>query len=226
MTHERPADARDMFAVHTMFRREYSMMPGLVRAVTAGDRPRLTVVADHIALMNQVLHGHHMAEDTHIWPLLLERVDAELTAIVSVMEDQHERIHQGYVRLDTALASWRKSASAHDRDAVAEVLDALLPLLDEHLALEEARVVPLIERHLTAEEYARVAEEGAAHTPPDAFAVVFGMVMYEGDPEVIAGIMARMPADVRPTIRDVATAAYATYAQRLYGIAMPPRVLA
>src|SRR4051812_8925026 len=99
MTQGRLADARDMFAVHTMFRREYGTTPGLVRAVTAGDQQRVTVVADHIALMNHVLQGHHLAEDKNIWPLLLERVDAELTPIVSVMEEQHERIHQDYVRL-------------------------------------------------------------------------------------------------------------------------------
>ncbi|PZG13114.1 hemerythrin domain-containing protein [Nonomuraea aridisoli] len=169
------ADARDMFAVHTMFRREYGMMPDLVRAVTAGDRERVTVVADHIALMNRVLHGHHTGEDEHIWPLLLERVEAGLAPVVSMMEDQHERIHAGYKRLDLALAAWRESASAQDRDAVAEVLDRLLPLMTEHLALEEARVVP---------------------------------------------------PDLRPIIRDVATAAYATYAQKVYGSAVPPRVLA
>jgi hypothetical protein len=42
------SDARDMFAVHTMFRREYGSMPDLVRAVAAGDKQRAAVVADHI----------------------------------------------------------------------------------------------------------------------------------------------------------------------------------
>ena len=33
MPEESHADARDMFVVHRMFRREFGLMPGLVRAV-------------------------------------------------------------------------------------------------------------------------------------------------------------------------------------------------
>ena len=43
------ADARDMFAAHTLFRREFGLMPGLVRAVAAGDTKRSALVADHVA---------------------------------------------------------------------------------------------------------------------------------------------------------------------------------
>jgi hypothetical protein len=43
------ADARDMFAVHTMFRREFGMSLDLVRGVMAGDAQRAAAVADHIA---------------------------------------------------------------------------------------------------------------------------------------------------------------------------------
>jgi hypothetical protein len=50
------------------------------------------------------------------------------------------------------------------------------------------------------------------------------MVMYEGDPEVIDAIVAAMPAEIQPIIKGAATAAYAAYAQNLYGTATPPRV--
>src|ERR1700722_3872069 len=43
------ADPADTFAADTMFRREFGLMPGLVRAVTAGDTQRARLVADHIA---------------------------------------------------------------------------------------------------------------------------------------------------------------------------------
>ncbi|TDD48529.1 hemerythrin domain-containing protein [Nonomuraea terrae] len=70
------ADASDMFVVHTMFRREFGSMPGLVRGVAAGDERRAEVVAGHVALINGVLHHHHAGEDAHVWPRLLERVPA------------------------------------------------------------------------------------------------------------------------------------------------------
>jgi hypothetical protein len=39
------ADPRDMFAAHTMFRREFALIPALVRDPTVGDRPHTTLVA-------------------------------------------------------------------------------------------------------------------------------------------------------------------------------------
>jgi hypothetical protein len=35
---ESPADARDMAAAHAMIRREFGLMPALVRAAEVGDR--------------------------------------------------------------------------------------------------------------------------------------------------------------------------------------------
>jgi iron-sulfur cluster repair protein YtfE (RIC family) len=95
MTHGPFADGRDMVAVHTMFRREFGAAPGLVRAVAAGDDQRTAVVADHIALMSDVLCVHHSAEDEHLWPLPRARGTAEIVSIVRVMEEQHEAIHKG-----------------------------------------------------------------------------------------------------------------------------------
>jgi hemerythrin-like domain-containing protein len=220
------ADARDMFAVHTMFRREYGAIPSLVRAVAAGDEQRTALVADHVALLNSVLHIHHAAEDEHIWPRLRERCPTEIVPIVDVMQEQHEGIHKGYLRVNETLEAWRASASAEAREALAEAAVRLSALLDEHLALEEERVVPLIERYITAAEYSRIGEEGAENTPPDLLATTFGMVMYEGDPQVIDAIVAAMPAEIQPIIRGAAAAAYAVYAQNLYGTATPPRVTA
>ena len=37
-------------------------------------------------------------------------------------------------------------------------------------------------------------------------------------------VVAEMPAEVQPVIKDLGAAAYANYAQQLYGTATPPRV--
>lgn len=224
MTGEPLADARDMFAVHTMFRREFGAAPNLISSVADGDEQRTATVADHIALMNLILQVHHSAEDNYIWPLLRERGGAEIASIIRIMEQQHAGIHEGYVRVEEALADWRESASAASRDALAATIGELLPLLDDHLSLEETRVVPQIERYLTKSEYARMAEDGSANTPEDVLPLSFGMIMYEADTEVIDNIVAEMPDKVQPFIRDVAAVAYADYAQKLYGTAAPARV--
>jgi len=226
MTVETLADARDMFAVHTMFRREFGLAPDLVRAVAAGDAQRATVVADHVSLLAMMLHIHHSGEDKHIWPLLRERGATETAQIVDVMQEQHERIHDQYLRLSEALTAWREDSSAESRDALARAVEGLAAQLEAHLALEEDRVVPLIERYLTTAEYGLLAGEGAQNTPPELLAACLGMVMYEAEPAVIEMIITELPAEIRPAFPQAANEAYAAYAQPLYGTPAPPRILA
>ena len=219
------ADARDMFAVHTMFRREFGLMPGLIRAVTAGDTRRATLVADHVALVSGVLNAHHSAEDQHIWPLLRDRCPEECAPLVEVMGDQHHVIHTRLLQATEAAQAWRDGASAGTRDALADAVDRLIPVTGEHLALEEECVVPLIEKYITKAEYAVLAQEGAAHVAPDKLPTALGMVLYEAAPTVIDMIVAAMPAEVQPVIKDLAATAYATYAKELYGTTAPLRAL-
>jgi iron-sulfur cluster repair protein YtfE (RIC family) len=224
MVNEPLADARDMFAAHTMFRREFGLMPGLVRAAAAGDKQRSALVADHVAMVTGVLNHHHAGEDAYVWPRLRERCPADCAALVGVMEDQHHAIHTGLLQVAQAAEAWRDSASAEARHALAGAIDRLLPVMNEHLALEEERVVPLIEKYVTQAEYARVAQEQGAEVPPDKLPAVFGMFMYEAEPAAIDLAVSEMPAEVQPVIRDLAPKAYAAYAEELYGTPAPPRV--
>jgi hemerythrin-like domain-containing protein len=218
------ADARDMFAAHTMFRREFGLMPGLVRAVAAGDKQRSSLVADHIAVVSSVLNHHHYGEDQYVWPRLRERCPDDCAPLVDVMEDQHHAIHHGLLQVAQAGDAWRDSAAADARYTLAGAIERLLPVMNEHLALEEERVVPLIEKYVTQAEYGRVAQEQGAEVPPDKLPAVFGMFMYEADPAAIDLAIADMPAEVQPVIRDLAPKAYAAYAEELYGTPTPPRV--
>jgi hemerythrin-like domain-containing protein len=220
---EPPADARDMFVAHTMFRREFGLMPRIVRGVAPGNSARTGLVADHIALMTEELTAHHQGEDRHIWPLLRGRCREECESLADIMEEQHHAVHDHLLEVGKAAGSWRQSASASMRDVLAEAIEQLHVVTREHLALEEERAVPLIEKYLTEVEYARAGQEAAAALPPDKLLVALGMAIYEGDPEVIDMMVSTMPPDVGPAIKDQAASAYATYAEKLYGTATPPR---
>jgi hypothetical protein len=222
-TSEPLADTRDMFAVHTLFRREFGLSPGLVRAVTADDMPRATRVAKHLSLLGGLLAAHHAAEDKHLWPRLRVRGTQEIAAVVLMMEEQHRAIHTGLLEVTDAAESWRKSASARARDALADTLTELLPVMAEHLAAEEERAVPWIRKYITAAEYAVMVREAIAEIPPNDFPVLFGMMMYETAPAVSDTIVSRMPAEVQGSIRDRSAKAYAAHAWDLYGTATPPR---
>ena len=220
---EPAADPRDMSAAHTMFRREFGLMPGLVRAVTPGDTQRATLVADHITLVSGVLSQHHAAEDRHIWPRLRERCPQESGPVVDVIEEQRHAVRTRLLQVSKALQPWRDSASARARGALAGAIDQLIAVITEHLALEEERVVPLIVKHITDAEYAVRAQEHAAQIPPGKLPAVLGMIMYYRDPGVSDMILAQMPVEVRPAIKDLAVQAYATYATDLHGTATLPR---
>lgn len=53
--------------------------------------------------------------------------------------------------------------------------------------------------------------------------LMFGMVMYEGDPELVEAALANMPPEVGPFMRQTAPQAYAAHAQLVYGTPTPAR---
>jgi hypothetical protein len=62
-----------MYMVHTMFRREFAPLPTLVRGVASADAECADLIAEQVRLLTAVLEAHHRAEDTHLWPKLLDR---------------------------------------------------------------------------------------------------------------------------------------------------------
>lgn len=216
-------DGREMSLLHNAFRREFSLMPRLVRGANAGDHERAGIVASHIIAMNTFLHHHHSAEDTFVWPFLLRIAPAETAELVELMEDQHRDVAELGDAVHANVLAWQADPSAQRREALAAVLDRLIPVLKEHLATEEKNVVPLMEKHIPAAEWNRIVQQGAADADPETIPLNFGMLMYEGDPQVIENAIAGMPPEVGPVIRRVAPQAYGAYAQSLYGTPTPPR---
>jgi hemerythrin-like domain-containing protein len=212
-------DTREMIAVHSAFRREFRLAPGLVRAVAAGDVTRAQVVADHVELIGTFLHHHHDGEDRLLWPKLLERVPAELAPTVELMERQHEGVHEVIEEMTAALARWRSGAAEADRDQLADALDRLHTLLVEHLAAEEQHILPLAARSLTPAEWGELGEDGMAAQAKSKLPMIFGMIMKDADPEVIRGMLANAPLLPRLMLPFVGPRAYGRYARRVYGTA-------
>jgi hemerythrin-like domain-containing protein len=210
-------DTREMIAVHSAFRREFGLAPALVRAVAPGNLRRAQVVADHLELLGAFLHHHHVGEDRLLWPKLLERVPADLAPTVELMERQHEAVHEVIEEMTATLVRWRTGATEADRDQLADALDRLHTLLVEHLAAEEQHILPLAAGSLTAEEWGELGEDGMASQPRNTLPMIFGMIMKDGDPEVIRGMLANAPLVPRLMLPFVGPRAYARYARRVHG---------
>jgi hemerythrin-like domain-containing protein len=222
MTDTQLADVRDMYMIHTLLLREFGAMAGLVRGVRDGDAERVRIVVEHIELVADLLHHHHAAEDSHIWPKLLDRLPAETTPLVHEMESHHKEIEALNEELTASLTAWRVAASAEAGGRAAAVLDELVPLLTMHLITEEDEVVPLIGRCVTAAEWAEMLAEGSSGLDPASVPLLFGMLAYDADPWVFRMTVEQLPAELQPMIDGLAGKAYAAHAERVYGTATPP----
>jgi hemerythrin-like domain-containing protein len=210
-------DTRDMLVVHDSIRRQFGQAPVLVRGVTPGDSGRADVVADHVELLRDLLHHHHTGEDRLLWPVLRPRLPAEVAGTVALMESQHKGIAEAQQTVGAAVTAWRQSAGAAERESLATALEELTERITEHLAAEEQHILPLAARYMTQEEWQRLGEEGIGGLPTKRLPLVFGMVMYEADPEVIRAMLSHAPLVPRLLMPHLAPRVYARYARRLHG---------
>ena len=211
------ADVRPMIVLHNALRREFRLLPALVRGVPDADAARARIVAEHIDFLTTILHAHHHGEDVVLWPILLDRGPAEITPIVHVMEGHHERIDQLTLQIATALAGWRASAGSAAGGSLAESLDQLIVVLEEHLGMEEEHILPVAAKHVTTVEWDQIGEAAGIEVDPALHPVGLGMLMYEGDPEVVELDMARMPPEVRELMKKTAPQAYEAHSLRVHG---------
>ncbi len=216
------ADVRDMYMAHTAMRREFKLLPRLVSDVEPGDVRRAGVVGAHAELVCRVLHLHHEGEDQVLWPKLLERGGEETAAIVPVMEEQHHAIEKAHAQVTGLLPGWRSTGRGGAE--LAEVFDGLLTVILEHMRMEEKEILPLAEKYITAAEWNQLGEHGVAKTPKKELPLVFGMVMYEGDPGVVRRVLMEVPGPLRLLMPVIARRLYTGHAKRVHGTATPPRI--
>jgi hypothetical protein len=217
------ADVREMYMAHTMFRREFGLLPALIGGVAAADATRARIIAEHYDLIHLTLHHHHQAEDTYLWPRLVSRAGQEAPSIVAAMEAQHEQLDKVLVDVTAGLAGWRGTADPVQGAQLAEAAARLNVLLAEHLAAEEERAVPLIARYVTAAEWGEMVAASAVGIEPEQMPLIFGLMMYEGDPGVIREAIDHMPPDARPIMAELAAGAFARHAELVYGTPAPAK---
>jgi hemerythrin-like domain-containing protein len=223
MSSEPYADVREMYMAHAVFSREFGLLPALFSSVAAGDAARAQVIAQHYELIHGMLHHHHQAEDTYLWPRLVSRAADEAPPVVAAMEAQHEQLDKVLADVTAGVNGWRETADPAAGAQVAEAATRLSGLLAEHLAAEEEQAVPLIARHVTAAEWGEMVAASAVGIEPEQMPLLFGLMMYEGDPEVIREAIDHMPPEIRPVMAELAAGAYARHAELVYGTPAPAK---
>lgn len=214
-----PTDAGDMFVVHRVFRREFADLPALIAAVPAGDTRRATVVGDHARFMVAALHHHHAAEDDLVWPKLRSRAPAN-TADVGRMVDEHVEISTVVERLESLLGDWAGSADPSLVQQLSAAAGDLSAAVDRHLDDEERNAVPLIEEHLTQQEWVAAVKQAASFISVRNLrlgVVLGGLVLEEASPEERQKILSDAPVPQRMVVQLFGARSAASYRRRLHG---------
>lgn len=219
---DRPlVDTRDMVVVHTALLREFRLAPLAVARVRPTDRRGRRRVDAHLRLLGDLLHHHHTGEDTLLWPPLRAVLPPAGVALLDEADGQHQALDAALERVAEHRRQWAADAREDDRDELCAALRDLHALLAEHLDTEERELLPLAAAHLTPDQWAAVGAAGAASVPRSKLLLVFGMFWYEGDPGVLAAMLADAPPPVRSLVPRIAPRSYARYARRMYGTATP-----
>ena len=213
-----PIDALDMTLVHRVFRREFNDLRGLIANVPVGDTGRAKVVGDHLQFMVDGLHHHHAAEDDLAWPVLLARAP-ERQLEIRRLESQHAGIGAVTADVQSDLSAWRKAADPSARDRLLASVTELAQLVVEHLDDEERNGVPIIEQHLTQQEWQAAIKRGASFlsSHPRLGIVLGGLVLDNASPAEGRKFLSGVSIPQRILLKLLSTRMTATYRRRLYG---------
>jgi iron-sulfur cluster repair protein YtfE (RIC family) len=148
-----PHDLSGMFVAHHGFRRDLYRFAMATRNTPVDDAQTWKALGTRWERFGEILHHHHVTEDTAIWPELVEAVDAEGDRGAHVTLDEMEAEHDVVDPMLTACAAgFDAMASAPDqqtRSHLAEVVHATHASVYGHLAHEETEALPILQRHLS-----------------------------------------------------------------------------
>ena len=208
-------ETHDMVVVHRVFRREFALLPRMVRAVAPGDREQATVVTTHAREMTAMLHHHHTSEDELVWPRLRTRATLD-PQLVERMETQHEVIGALLDEVDPVLGRFALAADPQEGARLATLFEKVSKALDEHLQEEETEILPVVAHTLTVAEWEELAQRGMSAMSKPRLLVVLGHILEEADDDERAAFLQHVPLPARVAYRVVGRRRYLreTAAQR------------
>ena len=205
---------QQMVVIHRVFRREFGLLPAMIRGVAPDDLERAKVVADHASNLLRFVHVHHSGEDEYLWPVLLERVEVE-AGLIRRMEDQHLHVAALLPHAQQQLPDWAAQPSPERGEELATTFENIASVLDEHLGEEEKEILPLVETHLTVAEWDRLGEHARASVPPPALMASLAAILEEADDDERAMFTAVLPPPVLTMFVEQAEPAYREHMRQL-----------
>lgn len=188
---------------HHAFRRDITRLMRAVAQIKEGDSSRIEAVqGEWKTSYLQALHGHHMMEDTHIFPDIKSKHPLLASTIDTLTEQNHE-IDPLLEKGDAAFADL-----AHP-ECAETVLHELKALIDRHLAFEEAEITPFLR---DGKEFPAPPDDAAAAM----YAQGFAWSMQGIAPEVLEQVQKLLP-DILLAKLSNARAEFEARSERVWG---------
>mgnify|MGYP001498897958 CR=1 FL=1 len=151
--------------MHEGIRTELHRLAGFAEKLAAGCRPaeprQFTALRAHVGEVMVAIHHHHVGEDEHLWPLLRSKTEpGAFDDGLAALSRDHDRLDglmdEILACLDQLAAAGTTSWQTGTADRLAAVTRTLRDLMDTHLTVEEALVVPAFTGLLTDDEAHRM----------------------------------------------------------------------
>jgi len=183
-----PHDQTGMYVMHHAFRRDLARFESAVRHTPVSDAATWRALHRRWAKFAEALHHHHAVEDATFWPIMLERVqqsDDEVARRTLIdMESEHGEIDPALASCAQGFADMDEHPCDDHRNALDVHVTATRVALLDHLRHEETEALPLLQRVMTADDYAACEAAAAKGYPPKTF------------PFLLPWMAAGLPADV------------------------------
>jgi len=178
-----PVDLTPMFLMHHAFRRDLAAFASAVRATPVSDRGTWQALDQRWQRFATILHHHHSGEDTYIWPELCAAVDAggtpEDRATLDAMEAEHAEIDPMLEACARGFATLAERGDETVRAALVADLTRTRERLGAHLGHEERDALALVQRFLSAEDWARMDKQIGSGYPASLIPFTLAWVMHD-----------------------------------------------
>ncbi|HWS44336.1 MAG TPA: hemerythrin domain-containing protein [Acidimicrobiia bacterium] len=188
-------DVSDMYAAHRALIGALDAAPAYV-AGAGLDPKHVEAVGSFYENVVEFLHGHHVGEDELIYPVLEQRCPGSRSELIRI-DDQHKLLHEPMDAARSAIAEWRAAPSTDNAQAVIDAVCSIAEVLRPHLAEEEAVMLPLAARWMSAEEWGRMSAHAMMTFRADKVWLPLGLVREQLDQEQREGMLAGMSPEMR-----------------------------
>jgi hemerythrin-like domain-containing protein len=197
-------DMNMILITHQAFRRDLRRLAAAAERLN-GDPRRRHAVALGWKTLQELLHSHHVGEDTSMWPRMRTGLSAhpDDLAVLDAMEDEHRQIEPLMAAVDKALREALDGA-ADGTEPLAAAAEEFADAIIAHLQHEERAAFPLVRVAMTPDEWSRSRAEmrgglAALRAAPE----FFPWLLDEAAPADRDAVLSRMPPPLRLLYRRV-----------------------